>query len=140
MTYRIDIEALSKPEDLEVLLNGLIAHNIEQTPAANDRGNINILIRDETNKIVGGLKSYYYLQALHVDYLYLNKELRHLGYGKKMLALAEVEAKKHHCGLIYLSTFSFQAPAYYQKLGFEIFAELDLPTGDKRYYLKKSIS
>jgi GNAT superfamily N-acetyltransferase len=140
MKYHFDIQGYADSKDLEVLLNGLKAYNIEQTPAAIASNNINIFVKDENNKIVGGLKSYSYLQTLHVDYLYLDKELRNLGYGKRLLELAEAEAKKYHCKLIYLSTFSFQAPSFYQKLGYEIFAELELPTGDKRYYLKKAIA
>ncbi|MDO8953414.1 MAG: GNAT family N-acetyltransferase [Gammaproteobacteria bacterium] len=139
MNLRIDIEARSKPEDLDVLLNGLKEYNIEQTQEALTSGSINIFVRDESHAILGGLKSYAYLQTLHIDYLYIDKSLRGLGYGKKLLALAETEAKKQNCSLICLSSFSFQAPNYYKKLGYEVYAELDLPTGDKRIYLKKTI-
>lgn len=51
----------------------------------------------------------------------------------------EKEAKKRNCRFISLDTFSFQAPKFYEKLGFEqVGQETDFPKGfDKFYYRKK---
>jgi len=139
MRYRLDIEYHSSVKDENTLLEGLKSYNIEQTKAAIDGGPINIFIRNDDNNILGGLKAFYYLKSLYIEYLYLNTSIRGTGLGKKLLQMAETEAIKQQCSLIYLSTFSFQAPDFYLKQGYEIFAELQLPTGDKRLYLKKAI-
>jgi hypothetical protein len=40
----------------------------------------------------------------------------------------------------YLDTFSFQAPDFYKKLGYEVFGELqDFPHGHQRYFMKKRL-
>ncbi|GAQ00024.1 hypothetical protein NIES2104_65890 [Leptolyngbya sp. NIES-2104] len=37
-----------------------------------------------------------------------------------------------------MDTFSFQAPEFYQKLGYTVFGELpDFPIGHRRLFLKK---
>jgi predicted N-acetyltransferase YhbS len=52
---------------------------------------------------------------------------------------AEGEARARGASLVYLNTFSFQAPAFYERLGYEQFGELaDTPKGAKRmWYVKK---
>jgi ribosomal protein S18 acetylase RimI-like enzyme len=49
-------------------------------------------------------------------------------------------AVEHGCNAIYLDTFDFQAPKFYEKLGFKVFGTLqDYPTGHQRFYLVKQI-
>lgn len=57
-----------------------------------------------------------------------------------MLDAAEAEAVKHGCSFALLDTFSFQAPAFYQRLGYAVFARLDgYANGESRYYLRKAL-
>ena len=55
-----------------------------------------------------------------------------------MLSQVEALARVRGCGMIDLSTFSFQAPAFYRKHGFvELFA-MDIPSrGIKKHFLQK---
>jgi len=72
--------------------------------------------------------------------MWLQEEFRGLGYGRKLLSLAEDEARKRGAEYAYLDTFSFQAPDFYKKLGDEVFGELgDFPVGHQRYFLKKEL-
>lgn len=51
---------------------------------------------------------------------------------------AEREAIARGCHVAMLSTFSFQAPDFYQRLGYEAFVLLDgCPVGHKKYFLKE---
>ena len=53
---------------------------------------------------------------------------------------AEELAVEQGCNTIYLDTFDFQAPGFYEKLGFKVFGTLqDYPTGHQRFYLVKQI-
>ena len=44
------------------------------------------------------------------------------------------------CHSAWVETFSFQAPGFYRKLGYEPFGELDYPPGHKRIFLHKRLA
>jgi hypothetical protein len=53
---------------------------------------------------------------------------------------AEALALDQGCDVIYLDTFDYQAPGFYEKLGFKVFGKLgNYPTGHQRFYLMKRI-
>ena len=68
------------------------------------------------------------------------EDLRGKGFGKELLSQAEEEARQRGAMHAYLDTFSFQAPGFYQKQGYEVFGQLDdFPTGHQRYFCKKKL-
>lgn len=70
----------------------------------------------------------------------MKTENRNKGIGRKLITEAEKEAKNRNCRFISLDTFSFQAPEFYEKLGFEkIGTETDFPKGFEKYYYRKKI-
>jgi ribosomal protein S18 acetylase RimI-like enzyme len=58
-----------------------------------------------------------------VQQIWVHDAHRRQGIGRRLMDVAESEAVQRGCTLIYLETFSFQAPKFYQCLGFEIVAE-----------------
>jgi N-acylglucosamine-6-phosphate 2-epimerase len=63
---------------------------------------------------------------------------RRQGYGTQLLHAAEQEARTRGCDQMVLSSFSFQAPGFYQKLGYEVFAVLeDHPRHHRHNYMRK---
>ena len=72
--------------------------------------------------------------------MYVREDLRGQGYGEKLLLRAEEEARSRGVKNVFLDTFSFQAPDFYQKLGYRVFGELvDFPPGHTRHYLTKRL-
>jgi ribosomal protein S18 acetylase RimI-like enzyme len=56
------------------------------------------------------------------------------------MAEAERIAIDRQCEGIWLDTFSFQAPGFYAKLGFERFGLIkDFPPGQSRHFLMKRL-
>jgi N-acylglucosamine-6-phosphate 2-epimerase len=74
---------------------------------------------------------------LHIDVLFVAPEQRRRGVGRQLVSAALQQAKQRGCLGAYLDTFDFQAKGFYQKLGFEVFAELaDFPRGHTRFWLR----
>jgi GNAT superfamily N-acetyltransferase len=90
--------------------------------------------------IVGGVIGETYWDWLHIDLLWVKDELRGCGYGHRLLAVAEQEARKRGAKNAYLDTFSFQALDFYEQHGYQVFGKLeDFPTGHQRYFLTKQL-
>ncbi|MFS0559976.1 GNAT family N-acetyltransferase [Terribacillus sp. 179-K 1B1 HS] len=97
-------------------------------------------VRDDTGDIIGGITCTYYWQHLHIDFLWVEKSMRKEGIGAKLLSEAENFAKQKGARLIKLDSFSFQAPAFYQKYGYKVFGKVeDHPVGCTQYYLVKKL-
>nr|WP_301075680.1 GNAT family N-acetyltransferase [Sphingomonas sp.] len=77
---------------------------------------------------------------MYVELLVTPEDQRGRGYGTALMNEAEGIAPANGCVGIWLDTFEFQAPGFYEKLGFEVFGTLDdHPIGQKRYFLRKRI-
>ena len=58
-----------------------------------------------------------------------------------MLDAAEAEATRRGCRGVFLESYSFQAPGFYQQLGYEEFAVLeDFPRAYRRHFLRKTLT
>ncbi len=98
------------------------------------------VLRGPDHEIVGGVIGATYWNWLHVDLMWVKEELRGQGYGQQLLQLAEDEARRRGAKNAFLDTFSFQAPDFYKKYGYEIFGTLaNFPTGHQRFYLTKAL-
>ena len=137
--YHLTVEAEPKGSDINAITLGLMSFNKAHTDGAAPQYLV-ITVRDQDQAIVGGLVGLCYLGWLHVQVLWMQEELRGQGYGNSLLARAEQEAIKQGCRNACLETYSFQAPAFYEKRGYVSFAELpDFPVGNKKHFLRKSL-
>lgn len=101
---------------------------------------IEIIIRDDQNEIIGGLYGRSIWGTLEINKCVVIPQNRNEGIGRKLIIEAENEAKNRNCRFVSLNTFSFQAPEFYEKLGFEkIGTETDFPKGFEKYYYRKKI-
>lgn len=69
-----------------------------------------------------------YCGWLDVDSVIVPEALRKSGKGTLLMKEAEAIARKRGCVGIRLETFTFQAPAFYEKLGYQLLGKLtDFP-------------
>ena len=100
-----------------------------------------ILIKDpDTQATIGGLWGRSSYDWLFVEYFAIPARFRGQDLGSKILAQAEDMARSRGCIGVWLDTYSFQAPEFYKKQGYEIFGTVhDYPKGSARHYLKKKL-
>ena len=101
---------------------------------------ISFIIRDDRAQIIAGLYGWTWGGTCEVRYLWVREGFRHHGYGKALMEAAECEAALRKCHQIVLDTHSFQAPRFYQRLGFDLIASHpDYPHGHQKHYLRKKL-
>jgi ribosomal protein S18 acetylase RimI-like enzyme len=78
---------------------------------------------------------------LFIESLWDAEPLRRRGHGKQLVLTAEREAVQRGCRFAHLDTFSFQAPDFYRRLGYEVFGVLTgYAGGHSRYFMKKPLA
>ena len=122
--YRVILDALAGCEEG-------IAGPLNVTPLA-------ILIMDPDGTTLGGLWGRSLFRWLNIELLSVPESLRGQGIGKIIMQQAEDIARARGCIGIWLDTYEFQAPAFYEKLGFQPFGTLeDIPPGHRRIFMRK---
>jgi mutator protein MutT len=77
---------------------------------------------------------------LHIKYLYVEKAYRGQGLGRKLLERACAFGRERGCRFAFVETMNFQAPAFYQKLGFHSeFSRAGFAKNTIFHYLKKNL-
>ncbi len=102
---------------------------------------LTIVAHRSDGTLAGGLVGEFGWRWLHVDLLWVADAARGRGLGSALLHAAEAESRARDSLGIYLDSFDFQAPAFYQKLGFTVFGVLDdYPPGNRQTYLSKRLA
>ncbi|HEV8441815.1 MAG TPA: GNAT family N-acetyltransferase [Methylomirabilota bacterium] len=124
----------------EIVRDSLDFYNVAVT-GLSDYAPVALFLKDEHEEVRGGLLGDIWGGWLRVAILWVAEGLRGHGYGQMLLAAAERRGVERGCRHVYLDTFSFQAPEFYKKLGYEVFAEVpDWPPGQTHYFLRKELA
>jgi GNAT superfamily N-acetyltransferase len=133
------IDAQPAPGDVQYLEDRLYEFNSAAT-GIRDGECLAILVRGEADRIVAGLCGNTWGGCLEIRQFWVDEERRRRGLGTKLLAAAEQEARRRSCQQMVLMTFSFQAPDFYARHGFDVVAVVDdHPRGHKNMLLQKRL-
>jgi GNAT superfamily N-acetyltransferase len=135
---RLAIEDAPAEADIEVLPNRLEAFNESRWPGHQPWKPLAVFARDG-ERILAGLGGETYCGWLFIRYLWVSDALRRSGIGRELMAGAEARALERGCHSAWVDTFSFQAPGFYRKLGYEVFGELNYPPDHTRFFFKKRL-
>ena len=98
-------------------------------------------LKTDEGEILGGLLGQIWAQWLYIAELAVHEPFRGRGYGTKLLSRAEQYALERSCGNAWLSTFSFQARPFYEKLGYQLFGTLEnYPKGHSLFFMTKRLA
>src|SRR5512133_1155235 len=127
------------PGDVQYLEDRLYEFNSAATGITDGEG-LAIFVRDNDRRIVAGICGNTWGRCAEIRQFWVDKPLRKQGLGTRLLRAAEQEARHRGCRQMLLMTFTFQAPAFYAKHGFEVVAVVDdHPHGHKNMLLRKRL-
>jgi GNAT superfamily N-acetyltransferase len=125
-----------------VLDAGLDEYNFAATGTSKaDQGSFSVRVVDEIGGIVGGLTAWYWAELCGISMMWIREDSRKEGWGSKILIAAEEEAKRRGCDRVCVSSFTFQAPGFYQRHGYaETGRTLGIPGGAEDVHMFKQLS
>ena len=138
-TEPIEVVDQADPAVLGRLRDALHAFNIATT-GIDDDAELFAVLRDDEGEPYGGVYGWTWGATCWIDLLWVRVDRRAEGAGTALMRAAEAEARRRHCTQIALTTHSFQAPGFYQRLGFETVGELaDYPVGHASLLMRKRL-
>lgn len=134
------ISKVPTQKEIQFLDDMIYEYNVAKTNR--DDGKLfSKLIYDSGNNIIAGISGWTWASACEITLFWVKHDYRMKGYGKILLNAAEAEAKKEKCKTIFLRTYSFQAPHFYQKYGYKVEHEInDFPYGHSSFCLIKRLN
>ena len=80
---------------------------------------------ERDGKLIAGITACRVLDTMEIEYLCVEEAFRGKGYGRRLLQTVEQIAAEKKLRQITLWTYSFQAPGFYERLGYERLFALD---------------
>ncbi len=138
MSYQLSTPA-NEHEAIQLLEDKIYEYNSARIQK-NDGVLFSKIIKDEQSEIVAGVGGWTWAGICEITQLWVSEHVRKNGLGKKLLEAAETEAKSKGCAAILVRSYSFQAPGFYKRFGYEAVVSLkDFPKGHDYYFLIKKI-
>lgn len=118
----------------------LIAFNADATGSA-ERDMFSVKVTDDAGELIGGLAAWTWGGLCGIEMVWVRESDRRGGWGSRMLRAAEAEARRRGCDRMTVSSFTFQAPEFYQQHGYaETGRTLGIPGGHADVHMFKPLS
>jgi len=135
----LTVETEPTPQDVRFLRDRLNEFNAATTGIA-DGNFLGLFTRAPDGSPLAGAFGWTWGGTCYLRYLFVSENLRGQGQGTRLMRAVESEAKARGCQQIVLETHDFQAPRFYQKLGFSIVGRVDnYPQGHQFLMLVKHL-
>lgn len=123
--------------DRDAITQALVAFNDKAAGPSGFRP-LAVLVQDADGNTIGGLWGKTSYDWLVVELFVVPEQFRGQDLGSDILSRAETAARERGCIGAWLDTYEFQALAFYQKQGYELFGTVeDHPRGSRRFFVKK---
>jgi GNAT superfamily N-acetyltransferase len=120
---RLTVETEPRPEDIKFLEASLYEFNARATGIF-DGQLLGIFVRAPDGSPVAGAFGWTWGGTCYVRYLFVQEAARSQGHGTALMQAVEKEAISRNCQQIVLETYDFQAPVFYQRLGFRTVGQI----------------
>jgi GNAT superfamily N-acetyltransferase len=135
----IEITAVDDESVVSFLRDRIIEFNIAVTGFEDGRS-LTGVIKDEAGEIIAGLDGFTWGGYAKVEWLWVAPDYRGQGLGHRLLAAAEREALARGCHIVRVDTHTFQAPAFYARLGYKVVGQVvGTPLGHGEVFFSKAL-
>ncbi|MFJ2826081.1 GNAT family N-acetyltransferase [Streptomyces sp. NPDC087263] len=101
---------------------------------------LSVRVTDSAGDLVGGLTAWAWGSLCAIDMLWVREDQRHAGWGSKLLRAAEEEGARRGCTEVIVSSFTFQAPGFYQGHGYRETGRTEgIPGGHQDVHFHKAL-
>ena len=76
-------------------------------------------VRADSGELIAGFSGHTWGGVCVVTHLWVDRHYRGRGIGQTVLQSAEAEARRRNCAHLILASHSFQAPRFYERLGYQ---------------------
>ena len=127
------------PDEVDGLELRLYEHNARRTGYADGAGLA--FLAEAAGQRVGAVAGYSWGGICELRQVWVDEAWRGHGLGRRLMDRAVQEARARGCAQVFLTTYDFQAPGFYAKLGFRPIAELpDKPLGHRELVMRLSLT
>jgi GNAT superfamily N-acetyltransferase len=96
--------------------------------------------RDDAGAVIGGAVGRTWGECCELQQLWVAPPYRRQGIGSALVRRFEARGRERGCRTFYLTTFSFQAPSLYKRLGYRAAAEIrGFPAGIVKYLMVRTV-
>jgi len=107
-----------KDAELDARLDAeLSAYNLA-TSGVHDQAEFTVRIEDDGGELVAGLSGWTWGTCAGISLVWVREDRRAQGTGARLLEAADQVARERGCRQIVVSSFTFQAPGFYERQGF----------------------
>lgn len=129
-TYRTIVDD-AVPELDRRLSDELDKVNAAATQGVSPSRELTVQVLDDTGELAAGMSGWTWGVAAGIGMTWVRDDARGAGLGAKLLEEFETEARARGCTHVFVTSFTFQAPGFYERHGYrEIFRWEGLPTAD----------
>lgn len=102
---------------------------------------LTVRITDDDGELVAGVSGWTWGVAAGIAMTWVREDQRGTGTGRRLLEAFEAEARRRGCAHVFVTSFTFQAPAFYERAGYrELFRWEDVPErGSADVHLRKEL-
>lgn len=120
---------------------GFEKHSDDLCAPAYQKNSVNWVLSNRSGECIAVLTADLLWDWIYIDELWVADTCRGLGYGKLLLEKAEDYARDEELSGIWLWTQSWQAPKFYEQMGYVEFTRFEnFPKGHSRIGLRKTLN
>jgi GNAT superfamily N-acetyltransferase len=125
------VVAAADPDLDKRLSDELDRGNAAATPGVAPARELTVRLLDDAGELAAGMSGWTWGAAAGIGMTWVREEARGAGLGARLLAEFEAEARARGCTPVFVTSFTFQAPGFYERHGYrEIFRWEGVPTDD----------